>query len=162
MADSQSEFHSTNHTRPILSLSSSGSNTLLSLSCNMANVWRDSGDRLKLVRSMEGSFTAGRIITSASSPRSPSSREVALLFAGASLYYFCYRRFNVALTHSFHLSCLPTDSTICLFDADCFAMTRQYILPATEGEVTLTDFDVSCDGKFLCASGSNSMLYLNT
>ena len=39
-------------------------------------------------------------------------------------------------------------------------MTRQYVLPATEGSVSLTSFDVSPDGKFLAASGNNGMLYL--
>jgi len=96
-------------------------------------VWRDNGSHLKLVRKMPGNFTQGKIVQSASSPNGTGGREVALLFS---------------------------DSTICMFDADCFAMTRQYILPATEGDVHLTDFDVSIDGKWLVASGRNSMLYL--
>ena len=62
--------------------------------------------------------------------------------------------------NSAEIAVLFSDSSIACYDADCFAMTRQYILPAVEGDVALTSFDVSADGKFLAAAGNNAMLYL--
>lgn len=62
--------------------------------------------------------------------------------------------------NSTEVGLLFSDSSIACYDADCFAMTRQYTLPAVEGDAALSSFDVSPDGKFLVAAGNNAMLYL--
>ena len=81
---------------------------------------------------MRGDLRCGRLIN-ASKSSSPSSLEVALLF---------------------------NTSTITFYDADCFALTRQYNVPATEGDAGLVTFDVDGGGKYLVAAGNNAMLYL--
>jgi len=114
----QTEFRSQVHATPIRHLTSSH-NTVLSISQDKAVVWRDDGEKLKVTRSMPGDFRAGRIMPT-SRPNSPSSKEIGLLFK---------------------------DSSIACYDADCFVMTRQFVLPSTEGEAGLTGFGVSGDGR---------------
>ncbi|GMH46755.1 hypothetical protein TrVE_jg6589 [Triparma verrucosa] len=120
------EHRTNSHNFAVRYMSSSGG-VVLSVSQDKAVVWRDEGEKLRVVRSMSGDFRMGRCVSCR------SSIEVGLLFA---------------------------DSSIAFYDADCFAMTRQYSLPATEGEGNLTCFDVSFDGRYLVAAGNNAMLYL--
>ena len=129
----QTEFRSSAHSTPVRHISAGGS-TVLSVSQDRAVTWRDDGSRLDVTRSMSGDFRCGRVLASvASAARGVSDREVAVLFS---------------------------DSSLAAYDADCFAMTRHYSLPAAEGQADLTTFDVSGCGRFLVAGGRNAMLYL--
>ena len=67
---------------------------------------------------------------------------------------------TLSFSNSSEVGVLFSDSSIACYDADCFAMTRQYTLPPTEGDAGLTTFDVSPDGKYIVAAGNNAMLYL--